>query len=184
MKVRLKYLSINIQRHYNLQSVTTADDFIYVKIQKGMYGLKNTAIITYDNLKQQLHTFGYQSVEGTVGIWRHETRWTRFCVCENDFGIKYYTKSDAMHLLNVIRSHYKYTVDWYGRNYCGLSLTWQFDKGIVDESIPASITKALKQLNHSPPTTPQFSPHHKAPFQYYCTTDEPSSTPFCLHGMA
>ena len=87
-----------------------------------MYGLKQAAILAYDNLQQCLKPFGYTPVIGTVGVWQHDTIPTKFCLCVDDFEIKYHSKSDAQHLLNAIGTHYKYTSDWTGCNYCGLTL--------------------------------------------------------------
>ena len=121
MKVQYKHIPEDIRLQYNLQEKLTADNCIYIKIKKGMYGLKQAAILAYTQLKKQLLPHGYTPVEGTVGIWKHATRRTRFCLCVDDFGIKYYSQSDADHSLCAIGQTYKYTTDWEGNNYCGLS---------------------------------------------------------------
>ena len=50
-----------------------------------MYDLKNAAILAYDNWKVHLVKFDYFPVAGTVGLWKHEIRRTRFCLCFDDF---------------------------------------------------------------------------------------------------
>ena len=67
-----------------------------------MHGLKQAAILAYDNLKQCLKPFGYNSVTGTVGVWKNETIKPNLCLCVGGFGIKYYSKVDANHLFNAI----------------------------------------------------------------------------------
>ena len=74
MKVRAKYLPEDIINHYNLRDLITEDGYIYIRIDKGMYGLKNAAILAYDNLKPHLAKFGYSPVPGTVGLWQHATK--------------------------------------------------------------------------------------------------------------
>ena len=111
MKVRYKYLPDDIKKMYNLQAKVTPNKYIYIRINKGMYGLKQAAILAYDNLKRCLKYFGYAPVTGTVGVWKHDTRRTKFCLCVDDFGIKYYSKEDAQHLLNAIGQNYRYTTD-------------------------------------------------------------------------
>ena len=93
-------------------------------------------------------------MEGTVGIWQHATRRTRFCLCVGDFGIKYYSKSDADHLLSAIGQTYKYKTDWEGKNCCGLSFNWNYIEGYVDVSMPGYVQKTLQRLQHTPSTSP------------------------------
>ncbi len=101
-----------------------------------MYGLKQAAILAYNNLKSHLKPFGYTPVIGTVGVWQHATRQTKFCLCVDDFGIKYFSKEDAQHLLYTIGTTYRYTIDWTGNKYCGLAFDWHYLEGFVDFSMP------------------------------------------------
>ena len=50
MKVPIRYFPNDIQDKYNLQSIVTTNGFIYIKIKKGMYGLKQAAALAYNNL--------------------------------------------------------------------------------------------------------------------------------------
>ena len=166
MKVQFKHLPEDIKKKYNLHTKVTSNNYIYIRIKKGMYGLKQAAILAYDNLQQCLKPFGYTPVIGTVGVWQHDTRPTNFCLCVDDFGIKYHSKSDAQHLLNAIGAHYKYTSDWTGCNYCGLTLDWHYSEGYVDISMPDYITKALQRLQYKCKVSPQYSPHAHIPIKY------------------
>ena len=166
MRVKCKHIPQDIRLKYNLAKKVTADGYIYTKIQKGMPGLKQAAILAYQHLKSCLEPFGYEPIEGTVGLWHHKTRPTKFCLCVDDFGIKYWSKSDAEHLFNAIRKNFRFTVDYEGNNYCGLTLKWNYPLGHVDTSMPKSIPEILKKLNHASPSRPQHSPHKHAPIQY------------------
>ena len=73
MRVRLKYFPQDIIDRYQLQDKVAADGYVYIRIQKGMYGLKEAALLAYNNLKEHLQPFGYYPVEGTVGLWAHPT---------------------------------------------------------------------------------------------------------------
>ena len=176
MKVKASHIPHDIKIRYNVDDLTTKDGYVYVEIVKGMYGLKNAAILAYDNLKKNLEKFGYYPVQGTVGVWAHRTRRTRFCVCVDDFGVKYFTKADANHLLEAIGSSYKYTVDWKGEHYCGLTLNWQYDQNYVEVSMPDYVTRALKRLAHTPSVFPQFSPHQHVPIRYSVKGDRQYAT--------
>ena len=166
MKVKYKYFPEDIRKLYGLENKKTEDGYIYIRIKKGMYGLKQAALLAYEQLKQHLEPHGYVPVIGTVGLWTHKTKKLNFCLCVDDFGIKYLWKEDADHLLNCLGERYKYTTDWDGKNYCGLNLDWNYHNEYVDISMNGYARKSLKRLQHQPKVFPQFSPHRCAPIQY------------------
>ena len=166
MKVQYKYFPEDIRQRYNLDSKVTPSGHIYIKINRGMYGLKQAAILAYDHLRKSLAPYGYKPVVGTVGLWKHESRPTTFCVCVDDFGIKYWSEDDKQHLLHALRKNFKITTDLQGKNYCGLQLDWNYKLGYVDISMPEYVWKSLKRLQHKPSVYPQFSPHQHVPITY------------------
>ena len=131
-----------------------------------MYGLKQAAILAYRHLQENLLQYGYKPIVGTLGLWEHETRPTKFCVCVDDFGIKYSSKADAEHLLSSLAKHYKLTTDRTGKNYCGLNFDWHYDDGYVDVSMPTYTPDSLKRLKHVLKTHPQYSPHEPVTIRY------------------
>ena len=74
-----------------------------------MYGLKEAGIIAFKQLVPKLEPFGYHPMEHTPGLWRHKTRKTTFALCVDDFGVKYYSKEDALHLIDAFETNYKLT---------------------------------------------------------------------------
>ncbi len=62
----------------------------------------------------------------TPGLWKHNTRKTTFALCVDDFGVKYFCKDDALHLINAVNDNYELTIDWEGKLYCGLNLDWHY----------------------------------------------------------
>ena len=102
MKVPYSHFPQEIKDQYNLQDKVTSDGFIYIRINKDMYGLKQAAIMAYQHIKRNLEPHGYYPVVGTTGMWKHETRKIYFCLCVDDFRIKYYNKEDVEHLLDKI----------------------------------------------------------------------------------
>ena len=161
MRIHYKYFPADVRAQYDLENKVAADGYIYVRIKKGMYGLKQAAVLAYDQLVEHLAPHGYYPCPQTTGIWRHATRPTRFCLCVDDFGIKYFSKDDANHLLNALQQKYTISTDWTGKNYCGLTLDWNYVKGraYVDISMPGYIENALERLQHPAPSHPQFAPH-------------------------
>ena len=151
MKVPYKYFPEDIRIKYNLHKIVSQDNHIYIKINKGMYGLKQAAVLAHTQLIANLKEDGYRPIPHIEGFWEHESRLTKFCLCVDDFGIKYYSKADADHLLSSLRKNYEITVDWKGTNYCGLSLKWDYINGTVDISMPGYIDSLLHKLKHPTP---------------------------------
>ena len=109
-----------------------------------MYGLKQAAILAYENLVRNLSQYGYRPVPYALGIWKHEKRPINFCLCVDDFGIKYSSVNDAKHLLQSLEKHYTVTTDWSGKKFCGLTIDWHYDKGFVDIAMPKYVNNVLK----------------------------------------
>jgi hypothetical protein len=127
MRIRIKYFPEDIKKLYNLNEIVDKSGFVYIKIKKGMYGLKQAAVIAYRNLVENLEPQGYYPVPHTTGLWKHKTRTTKFYLCVDDFGIKYFSKEDAEHLLNALSKSYKVSVDWTGKKYCSLTFNWNYE---------------------------------------------------------
>ena len=68
-KVQYKRIPEDIRIRYKLQDKLTTDNCIYINIKKGMYGLKQAAVLSYNQLKSKLLPSGYSPIIGTVGMW-------------------------------------------------------------------------------------------------------------------
>ena len=79
-----------------------------------MYGLKQAALLAFEQLKKNLAPRGYEPIPHTDGMWRHKTRATKLCLCVDDFGVKYFNDDDVNHLINALQENYKLTIDWTG----------------------------------------------------------------------
>jgi len=53
----------------------------------------------------------------TPGLWKHRTRKTTFVLCVDNFGMKYFSKADALHLIGTIKASYDLTINWAGKLY-------------------------------------------------------------------
>ena len=73
-KVQYKHIPEDIRSRYNPHTKVIANSYIYIRIKKCMYGLKQATILAYENLKRSLLPFGYAFIIGTVGYWKHDTR--------------------------------------------------------------------------------------------------------------
>ncbi len=72
MHMKVSKLSPDFIKFYNLNNLANQDGTIYVKIQKGMYGLLQTGILAQNLLKKQLNEHGYQQSKVTPGLWKHD----------------------------------------------------------------------------------------------------------------
>ena len=131
-----------------------------------MPGLRQAAILAYQHLKNCLEPCGHKPMPGTVGLWGHDKRPTKFCLCVDNFGIKYWSDDDANHLCNAIGANFKHTTDRKGINYCGLTIDWNYALGHVDVPMPNYVQEAQKKLNYDQKVFPQHSPHKHLPIKY------------------
>ena len=123
------------------------------------YGLKRAAILAYELLLNRLTTHEYSTIPLTDGLFRHNTRKPIFALCVDEFGIKYHSQDDLMHLQATLQKYYDVSVDKEGKNYCGLNLTWKYQQGYVDIDMPHYVQKVFKKFGHPTPLKPQHAPH-------------------------
>ena len=62
MKLSLKIIPQEIIDHYHLNSLQV-DDWVYIKITKGMPGLKQAGKLANDRLIKYFHPYGYAPVK-------------------------------------------------------------------------------------------------------------------------
>ena len=109
-----------------IDSLIDYDGYVYVEINKGMYGLKQAAVITYQQIVKHLDGHGYYPILFTTGLWSHQNLNTKFCLCVDDFEIKFFSQQDANHLLTALRHKYDVAVDWTGESYLGIDIDWEY----------------------------------------------------------
>ena len=69
MRINSKYFSPDIRYQYNIEGLIAADGYVYIKIIKVMYGLKQASIIAYNQLISHMDPHGYYPVLFTTGLW-------------------------------------------------------------------------------------------------------------------
>ncbi len=159
IRIHKRYFSANFIAQYKLQELINIDGYVYCEINRGMYGLKQAAILAYKQLVKRLAKHGYTPIPTTNGLWKHITKRTLFALCVDDFGVKYDSIDDLNHLIAALKENYEITVDMEGRNFCGLCLEWNYKAGYVDISMPNYVQKKLIKFQHNKPTRPQYAPH-------------------------
>ena len=86
--------------------------FVYAKINKAWYGLKQSGKIAHNDLVKHLNKHDYVQAEFTDGLFVHKLRDISFPLVVDDFGIQYTNKQDVDHLISIMRSKYKFKVDF------------------------------------------------------------------------
>ena len=109
-KIRLEVIPQEIIDQYNLHNIA-CDDWVFIEIQKGMYGLPQAGILANNKLKAHLAKFGYYPTKFTPGLWKHESRRVTFALTVDDFFIKYTDAQDAQHLLDALKQQYTISED-------------------------------------------------------------------------
>ena len=139
---------------------------ILVRIDRGMYGLPQAGRLAYVQLIKHLKLHGYERAGFTPGLFKHKTRKTIFSLVVDDFGVKYTSMDDAMHLINALKERYQITSDFDGKIFLGLHLDWNYKKRTVRISMPGYVRRALARFQHKAPRSPQHSPHPCAKIHY------------------
>eukprot|EP00804_Cyclotella_cryptica_P008968 CCRYP_012064-RI/>CCRYP_012064-RI protein AED:0.45 eAED:0.45 QI:0/-1/0/1/-1/0/1/0/124 len=81
MHLKVSDIPDHIIALYNLDKLTTTDGYVYVLIQKVMYGLPQAGIIAQQLLERRLATKGYRQSTITPGFWKHDWRPISFTLC-------------------------------------------------------------------------------------------------------
>ena len=68
MQIYYIYIPEDIREQYNLYAQLAKDKYIHIYIKKGIYGLKQAAILVFDNFVRKISSHGYKPVPNIIGI--------------------------------------------------------------------------------------------------------------------
>ena len=97
MHIPLKIIPREIIDAYNLTALVGDQGWIYMRIEKGVYGLKQSWIIANQELVKHMAPFGYHPVQHTPGIWVYDIRKTLFSLVVDNFCVQYFSTEDVDH---------------------------------------------------------------------------------------
>jgi hypothetical protein len=146
-----------IVNKYNLKALAV-DSLVYIKIRKGVYGLKKTGLLANQLLQKRSAPFGYYPAHHTPGLWLHKTRTIAFSLIVDDFAVKYVGKQHADHLRNAVLRSYELTTDWEGKVYSGINLQWYYKNRTYDISMPGYVANVISKFQHDKLKHPQDTP--------------------------
>ena len=78
LKLHISVMTDEIIAAYNLQTLKDEKVWCYIKISKGMYGLKQAGNIANQELQQHMSDYGYIPVQCTPGLCKHDNKDTIF----------------------------------------------------------------------------------------------------------
>jgi hypothetical protein len=84
---------------------------VYLKIRKGMYGMKQAGRLANQLLQQRLAPYVYCPDRHTPGLWLHKSRPIAFTLVMDDFSVNYVGKYNAHHLRNALLCSCEITTD-------------------------------------------------------------------------
>ena len=86
--IHSKYFFKDIGDKYIIDGLIATDEFVYCKMKKELYGLKQAARLAHDKLVKNLAKYGYEPCNRTQNIWKHKIRPIQFIICVDDFRVK------------------------------------------------------------------------------------------------
>jgi hypothetical protein len=179
MRIKISDIPDEIIEQYNLKSLVTPEGYVYCEINRGMYGLPQAGLIAQELLQKRLAEYGYNQSKIINGLWTHTSRPICFCLCVDDFAVKYVRQEDADHLISAIKKYYPITVDWKATKYIGLTIDWDYPRRKANIQMPGYLDKAFVRFKHQKPNKIQRSPHPHVITKYgakiqYATEDDAS----------
>ena len=102
--------------------------------------------LAQDRLCAHLATFDYVQDANVPCLFLHRSNGVSFTLVVDDFGVKYYTRDAAEHLIACLEVLYKLKVDWTGRTYLGMTIVFDDSDNSVALSMPGYINKLLQRF--------------------------------------
>ena len=95
MHIPLKTIPQDIIDAYKLTALVNNQGWIFMRIEEGVYSLKQAGIIANQEWVKHISPFGYHHVQHTPGLWVHDNRKTIFSLMVDDFYAQYCSTEDA-----------------------------------------------------------------------------------------
>merc|ERR1712197_338488 len=103
---KLKQIPRSIQDQYQLHSIVDHHGYVYAKIKKALYGLKESGRIAHEDMIDHLASFGYHESKFTKGPFKHDNRDISFTLVV-DFGLKWTKEADLNRLISALKQKYE-----------------------------------------------------------------------------
>ena len=170
VRFRFALIPPRIVEYYHLHDFVV-NGFVYAKVKKAWYGLKQAGKIAQDDLVQHLRKHGYVKAPYTEGLFFHKTCKISFTLVVDNFGIKYTKDEDLHHLETIMNLKYTFKVDRDAKQYIGIHLRWNYTRRELRCSMDGYVAQALKEFEHFTPKRHQYAPS-ALPHRSFGTTSQ------------
>ena len=155
MRLKLRDLPEIMLKQHNLEAKATKESYVHVEIRY----IPQAGLIAQQLIKQRMNKMCYKQIDITLVFWMHEWCPIYFLLCVNDFGLKYFVKQHADHLMSVLREHFKISRDYKVKCYLGLYIYWDNNNCKLHLSMLACVADALTRFRHKHPCKPHDQPY-------------------------
>ena len=114
-----------------------------------MYGIPQAGILSQQLVEKRLNNKGYNQDNIIPSLWTHAWRPITFTLCVEYFGVKYFGKQHAAHLVTILEEHYTISQDWNGARYLGMDINWEYTNREVHLSMLSYVQDALTCFCHA-----------------------------------
>ena len=115
----LEFIRINIWdipdqtiNEYSLKEKMTLNGSIYIRADRGVYGLPQRGLLENKLLEKRLNKQEYWQSKLVPSLWKHDWRPVQFTLVVDDFGVMYVGKEHALHLKQTLENDYSVTTEW------------------------------------------------------------------------
>ena len=147
LKIHRKQISDAIMDKYNLHQFQVGD-YVHVRVDKGMYGLKQAGLLSHERLVKHLASHDYIENPLVPCLFHHAKDDITFCLVVDDFLIKSFNAPARQRLYTVMKKIFEITIDENESMIKFLNITIRFDRPnqrfIL--SMPGYISKMLKRF--------------------------------------
>ena len=115
IRINLRNIPDEIIKEYKLKDIATANGSIYIRADRGMYGLPQSGLLANELLENRLNKQGYHQSKLVPGLWSHKCRPMQFTLVVDTFGVNYTGKEHAKRLKEILEKDYKVTTACDGK---------------------------------------------------------------------
>jgi hypothetical protein len=165
MRIPAKNIPKSILEKYALHKYIDTKGMVLLEINKTLWGLPQSGLLSKQRLCHHLATHGYHECALTSGLFRHAALPIAFTLVVDDFLVKYHDRQDAQHLIDALTKDdmYKIKINERADKYLGYRLDYNKQQREIALSMPDSIAKIIEAHCHGVPPPPQLSPARYVP---------------------
>ena len=165
-KINIRDIPTKIIQEYNLCKKATPDDWVYIEVIRGMYGLPQAESLGHDLLEDRLNKEQYYQSKIVPGLWKHMDKPTMLTLVVNDFRMKYIKRELLDHIINTLWKYDNVSLDLKGKEYVKIPLDCDYENGQVHLSMQPYLAKAPRQFYVQKPEKWQDSSYPHIPLKY------------------